>query len=91
MDIIHYKIWVKGLVQGVWFRKYTKEEALRLGLNGFVRNEPDGNVYIEVEGNKVDLIDFYEWLHSGSPRSEVKEVIYEIGDIAGFKSFIISR
>ncbi|MCK5638775.1 MAG: acylphosphatase [Flavobacteriaceae bacterium] len=85
MDIIHHNIWVKGRVQGVWFRKFTKDEALRLGLKGFVKNESNGNVYIEVEGNKTDLFKFYEWLHSGSPKSEVKE------NIQGFKSFIISR
>ena len=44
-----YKILVKGRVQGVWFRKYTKDKADSLNLSGFARNELDGSVYIEVE------------------------------------------
>jgi len=89
MDIIHYNIWVKGRVQGVWFRKYTKDEALKIGIKGFVRNEKSGNVYIEAEGPKTDLLNFYTWLQIGSPKSEVKEVTYEEGNIQGFESFLI--
>ena len=39
MELLHYKILVKGKVQGVWFRKYTKEKAEVLGLKGYVKNE----------------------------------------------------
>lgn len=90
MNIVHYDIHVTGKVQGVWFRKYTKDQADRLGLKGFVRNEVNGNVYIEAEGNQIDISDFIEWLHTGSPGSNVSRVDYELGKIIGFADFKIS-
>lgn len=89
--IRHYNIKVKGRVQGVWFRKYTKEAAKSYGLNGFVRNQPDGCVYIEVEGAESKVQDFIKWLEKGSPLSEVKEVNTSEGEYTGFSSFEISR
>ncbi|MEN8187987.1 MAG: acylphosphatase [Bacteroidota bacterium] len=91
MEKVHYNITIRGKVQGVWFRKYTKDEADRLRLGGLVRNEPNGDVYTEAEGAKTDVIDFIEWLYAGSPRSEVKEVVYEVGEIVDFEGFEIRR
>jgi len=89
MNKVHYNIHVIGKVQGVWFRKYTKDKADMLGLNGIVRNETNGNVYIEVEGEKDVIEDFIRWLHKGSPQSNVVEVIYELSKFVGFVSFEI--
>ena len=75
MNCKHYKIKVEGKVQGVWFRKYTNDKAQSLNLNGFVRNEPDGSVYIEVESGQEDkLNEFIQWLYQGSPLSKVDNV-----------------
>lgn len=68
---------VAGKVQGVWFRKYTTEEALRLGIHGWVRNEPDGSVLIHAEGEAGRLEAFVSWCHGGSPLSRVDEVTVE--------------
>ena len=38
---------VYGRVQGVWYRAYTRDKAIELGLKGWVRNNPDGTVEIE--------------------------------------------
>ena len=89
--IRHYKIKVKGRVQGVWFRKYTKQAAVSYDLNGFVKNQPDGCVYIEVEGPEGKVQDFIKWLEKGSPLSEVKEINTSEGDYTGFSTFEISR
>lgn len=89
MNKVHYNIQVIGKVQGVWFRKYTKDKADLLGLNGIVRNETDSNVYIEVEGEKDSIEDFIKWLHKGSPLSNVVEVIYELSKFVGFENFEI--
>ena len=47
-------IQVKGKVQGVWFRAFTKEKAEKIGLTGWVHNQASGSVYLEVNGNKKD-------------------------------------
>ncbi|MEZ5066975.1 MAG: acylphosphatase [Bacteroidia bacterium] len=59
-----YAITVSGKVQGVFFRKFTKEKAVESGLNGFVRNQNDGSVYIEVTGEETVLEDFIQWCHT---------------------------
>lgn len=89
--IKHYRIHVLGTVQGVWFRKYTKEAALGYNLLGLVKNQQDGNVYIEAQGDEKDLSSFIEWLYTGSPLSKVKEVKWEEGSLRQFISFDISR
>ena len=90
MEILHYNILVKGKVQGVWFRKYTKEKAEVLGLKGYVKNEVSNNVYIEVEGAIDILTKFIEWLHEGPPFSKVSEVVYESGELQNYSEFNIS-
>lgn len=89
--IKHYRIHVIGTVQGVWFRKYTQEAALRYNLSGLVKNEKDGSVYVEVEGEEEDLEFFIQWLYTGSPLSKVKEVKWEEGSLQHFTRFDISR
>ena len=63
-----------GKVQGVFFRKYTKEKAKELNLKGFVRNEKDGSVYFEAEGEPDDIIEFKKWCMKGSPGARVTHV-----------------
>lgn len=89
MNKVHCNIQVIGKVQGVWFRKYTKDKADMLGLTGIVKNKTDGNVYMEVEGEKEIAEGFIRWLHEGSPQSNVVEVIYETSKFIGFESFEI--
>jgi acylphosphatase len=93
MNCIHYNIKVTGKVQGVWFRKYTKDKADKLGLLGTVQNQPDGSVYIEVEGSSAETFkQFTDWLYEGSPLSKVADVIVEAGDeCLGYKDFEIKR
>lgn len=87
----HYRITVIGRVQGVWFRKYTKDQADLLKIMGFVQNKQDGCVYIEAEGDKQNLEEFIDWLYQGSPMSKVKEVIWERGESKSFNKFEIIR
>jgi acylphosphatase len=46
---------VEGRVQGVGFRAFVLERALKLGLTGWVRNRWDGTVEVLAEGQKPDL------------------------------------
>lgn len=77
---------VSGRVQGVGYRWATLEEAERLGLSGSVRNEPDGTVRVEIEGERSD--ELIEWLRRGPRFAEVDNIelrdIPETGE-SGFK------
>ena len=89
--IKNYRIKVIGTVQGVWFRKYTKEAADQRSILGFVRNESDGSVLIEAQGHIKILEDFIDWLYQGSPLSRVIEVQYKEVEPGSFEGFSISR
>jgi acylphosphatase len=65
---------VEGRVQGVFFRAFTRDEADRLGLSGWVRNRPDGSVEALVEGEKSAVEKMLQWFHQGSPNSNVEKV-----------------
>jgi acylphosphatase len=65
---------VEGRVQGVFFRAYTRSEAMKLGLAGWVKNRPDGSVEAIVEGNSSAVGRMLEWFHKGSPHSKVSKV-----------------
>ena len=87
----HYNITISGKVQGVFFRKYTVDEATKLGLKGFVNNRPNGDVYCEAEGEEAVLKQFVEWCHKGSPLSKVTMVEVTEGELKLFESFVIAR
>lgn len=87
----HFSIRISGLVQGVFFRASTKEKADSLGITGLVRNEPDGSVYVEAEGDQVSLLKFIEWCHQGPPRARVDRCEVEEGVIKSFRKFTIER
>jgi acylphosphatase len=65
---------VEGRVQGVFFRAYTRNEAIRLGLAGWVKNRHDGSVEALVEGDKAVVEMMLEWFQQGSPHSKVAKV-----------------
>ncbi|AGW13682.1 acylphosphatase [Megalodesulfovibrio gigas] len=62
---------VSGLVQGVAFRWFTKETALRLGLAGWVRNLPDGRVETLLQGPDESLTLAMDALQAGPPHARV--------------------
>ena len=82
-------VWVNGRVQGVAFRWYTREEAKRLGLTGWVRNLADGRVEVWAEGTEDAVSGLGDWLHRGPPNAVVSAVEVEDVDIQGFDSFTI--
>jgi acylphosphatase len=65
---------VSGRVQGVGFRYAVLNEARRLGVNGWVRNLPDGRVETLAQGDPARLEAFYEWLRRGPPAARVAGV-----------------
>lgn len=89
MKAVSLKIY--GKVQGVFFRVHTKEKADELGLKGFVRNEPDGTVYTEAEGDANAIKTFVAWCHLGPKQANVTKVETHDSIIKGYTSFEIQR
>jgi acylphosphatase len=65
---------IEGRVQGVYFRDYTRREAERLGLGGWVRNLRDGSVEALIAGESDKVDQMLAWLHRGSPLAIVTGV-----------------
>lgn len=89
--MVHYNITIKGKVQGVYFRKYTKTAAQNLKISGFVKNLQNGNVYIEAEGNDDSVMQLVDWCHIGSPKSKVESVEIETSKVKNFENFQIKQ
>ena len=90
-EIVCRTITVSGKVQGVYFRHHTKAEADKLNINGFVRNEQDGTVFILAEGQSSQIKIFIEWCHRGSPNAIVESVKVNEVSKQGFTEFLIKR
>lgn len=83
---------VSGRVQGVSFRYWTRETAVRLGLRGWVRNLPDGRVEVLAQGEGQAMERLQLALHDGPPMSQVQDV--ECFDESGsgeLNGFVIRR
>ena len=59
------RVVVHGRVQGVFFRASTRDLAHRLGVTGWVRNDPDGTVTAHLEGDAADEV--VTWIRDGGP------------------------
>ena len=62
---------VSGIVQGVNFRRSTQLAARQFGVNGWVRNLPDGRVEGCFEGEAESVGSLLDWCRSGPPSSRV--------------------
>jgi acylphosphatase len=71
---------VHGRVQGVGFRYFVRQEALALGLAGWVRNDPDGTVSGEAGGGWSQLEAFRERLEQGHTFSRVSRLDWGASD-----------
>jgi acylphosphatase len=65
---------VSGVVQGVSFRYFTRKTARELGLSGWVRNRPDGDVELEAAGERGMLEELIKALRVGPPAAHVRDV-----------------
>ena len=79
---------VSGLVQGVCYRYFTVEEAQRLGLTGWVRNLPSGEVEAEAEGDRSAVEALIKAMKIGPRAAHVTDLKLEWieaqGDVGGF-------
>jgi acylphosphatase len=86
-EIIHRNIRVTGRVQGVGFRYNAREAASHYGIVGFIRNQPNGDVYIEAEGPREAVDAFIGWCREGPPRARVVSVDVTEGEVRGHSEF----
>lgn len=81
-----------GRVQGVYFRANCEERAHALGLEGYVRNRPDGSVEAVFEGDRRVIEDCIEWNRTLQPAAIVDWVDVEWGPATDeFRGFEIRR
>ena len=81
-------IHVTGRVQHVGFRYFAVQEAGKFGVTGFVRNEPDGSVYIEAQAEEDALYAYVLALRKGPAWARVDRVQINplpVGTCTGFK------
>jgi acylphosphatase len=91
VELKHFKIIVSGKVHGVFYRASAKEKADEWGIKGFVRNELNGDVYIEAEAEEDVLYKFIKWCNIGPARAKVDRIEAIPGEPVGFTTFDIRR
>ena len=74
MDRRAVDVVITGRVQGVFFRARTQEQAARLGVAGWVANQPDGSVAGHFEGARDDVERLLDWCRSGPEYARVEHV-----------------
>ncbi|MCB0804572.1 MAG: acylphosphatase [Bacteroidales bacterium] len=87
----HINLTVHGKVHGVGFRFSCMEAAYKYKVKGFVKNNSDGTVYIEAEGQEDYLEDFRKWCYKGPVWARVHKVEESEGACKDYESFEIVR
>lgn len=82
---------VTGFVQGVGFRWSAAREAWKREITGYVKNMPDGSVYLEAEGTREQLEGFAEWCRHGPGRGFVDNTEVIEAAPAGYREFTIEH
>lgn len=89
MQCEHFR--VSGRVQGVFYRASTQQQAMRLGLTGWVRNSEHGDVELIACGNAAQLEALEQWLWQGPPGARVTGVRRREAPFQSFEDFTIRR
>jgi len=76
-DTVHRRCLISGRVQGVFFRASAAARARELGVAGYARNLPDGQVEVLACGNAAAVTVFIQWLQAGPPAARVQAVRVE--------------
>ncbi len=87
MSVRRVTIRVEGVVQGVNYRQAARRKAEGLGISGFARNENDGSVTVEAEGEPTAIAQFIEWCHYGPASAQVDRIAVTDGPLVGYEGF----
>ena len=86
-DPICVHVFISGTVQGVGYRYATVRQAQHLGLNGWVRNLPDGRVEAIFEGDRALVEQMINWCHQGPPTARVQNIETTYERATGLQGF----
>jgi acylphosphatase len=84
---IHKDIIISGRVQGVGFRFSARNMARIYGIKGYVKNLPNGDVYIEAEGEEPEMQHFLIWCNKGPDHAYIDSLHISDADVKGYSSF----
>lgn len=82
---------LSGKVQGVYFRASAKQKANMLGVNGFIKNERDGSVIVNIEGEDEAVSSMINWCRQGPALARVKNIEITDSQAQNFDSFRIQH
>lgn len=85
------RLFLTGSVQGMFFRQFIKDNAGKIGVNGFVRNLEDGRVEVFIEGNVDNVAQMDALCRRGSPHSHIRKVEEKEEHFQDFKEFRIVK
>jgi len=80
---------ISGRVQGVFFRANVRKKALELGLKGYARNLPNGNVEIAVQGDGEKISELIHFIKSNPGAAKIEEIKTAEREPENFKGFEI--
>ena len=80
---------ITGMVQGVSFRAYAREQARELGVTGWIRNEREGSVAGHFEGPDAAVDALVDWCWDGPTSAEVTDVVVSDAAPTGARTFVI--
>jgi acylphosphatase len=82
-DNVRLTAWVRGRVQGVSFRWWTRARALEIGLRGYTSNLDDGRVQVVAEGSRDQCEQLLALLRSGDTPGRAEGVAEMWGEPRG--------
>jgi acylphosphatase len=77
---------VRGRVQGVGFRAFVEHEALKRGIEGWVRNCRDGSVEVVLKGDDAKVVEMLEVCRRGPMMARVDALDQREGSEADLKA-----
>ena len=83
------KVLITGSVQGVFFRASAQEEAINLGVTGWIKNLSNGDVEAILCGTEKSVEQLEQWLHHGPDEAEVTKVDSSLVDLQIYDGFLI--
>lgn len=81
------RLYISGVVQGVFFRNFVKENAEKYDVKGFVRNLEDGRIEIFLEGNVDNVNKMVELCKTGPKHAQIKDIEIKEEKFQDFKNF----